>query len=336
MHLEGALSPALLFSLASKNNIALPADPAYSSPAALESRYAQRFANLQDFLDLYFLGLSVLIEGADFEALAWSYFQVAREQGVLHAELSFDPQAHADRGVPLAIVTNAIARACHRANTELGMTTRLIMCFLRHLPTSSALETLESARPLLLQGQIHGIGLDSTELDFPPTPFAAVYAKAADAGFRLTAHAGEEANHTYIHDALTHLGAERIDHGIRLAENVELMTRVAAAGTLLTVCPLSNLHLKCVTSVTDLPIRTFLDHGVSFSINSDDPAYFGGYILDNYVLVQDAFGLSVEEWGVIGRASIEGSWIEEGRKRELLGSLEDLLKKFEGVPPHEL
>ncbi|MCJ1364365.1 adenine deaminase [Acarospora aff. strigata] len=333
MHLEGSLSPSLLFRLATQNSITLPSseiDASFSSPESLLHRYT-RFTSLDDFLHYYFVAMSVLLKAEDFEALAWEYFLRAKGDGVLHAEVFFDPQAHTGRGVAYGTILEGFKNACRRAELELGMSTLLILCFLRHLPVKSAEETFETAKEDLRKGVLAGIGLDSSEESFPPELFRTVYASAKDAGIRRTAHAGEEGPASYVREAITSLEIQRIDHGFRLAEDEALMAEVARRKMLVTLCPLSNVRLRCVKSVEELPIRKFLDSGVSFSINSDDPAYFGGYILENYCSVQEAFGLTTEEWVGIVRAGIEGSWCGGDRKAELLGQLESVAKQYDST-----
>ncbi len=337
VHLEGCLTPSLIFHLATKNNIALP-DPlinsAYASIETLTARYGS-FASLDDFLAFYFIGMVVLKDKSDFAELAWAYFQRAHEDGVHHAEVFFDPQVHMERGVEYRAIVDGYVVGCRRAERELGMTTRLIMCFLKHLPLESAAGLYATAMEEghlddMHNGVIHGLGSSSSEVGPPKDLFRPIYASAAERGVRLTAHAGEEGDSSYIAAALE-MGATRIDHGIRLVEDVELMERVAREEVLLTVCPVSNVQLKCVSSVSEVPIRAFLDAGVRFSINSDDPAYFGAYVLECYCAVQDAFGLSVGEWRVIAENGVHGSWIEEERKEELLKKIEEHVNKFEGL-----
>ncbi|KAF2727094.1 adenine deaminase/adenosine deaminase [Polyplosphaeria fusca] len=331
IHLEGALTPSLLFSLAKRNSISLPTDdPSFASPEALIERY-QRFTSLDDFLQYYYIGFSVLLHSSDFEALAWDYFQHASDGGVHHAEVFFDPQAHTSRGVSYTTVLSGFQAACSRAERELGITTELITCYLRHLPVSDALAMFDHAevQESYRNGSIRGIGMDSSELDFPPELFQELFDKAREQGLRLTTHAGEEGPADYIATALNNLGVERIDHGIHLADDEELMKQVVARGTLLTICPMSNVVLRCVKEVKYVPIRKFLNAGVKFSINSDDPAYFGGYILDNYCAVHDAFDLSIAEWESIARASIEGSWCGDERKQEMLAALAQHVETWE-------
>jgi adenosine deaminase len=274
--------------------------------------------------------MSVLINASDFEALAWDYFQHASADGLHHAEVFFDPQAHIERGVSYNTVLSGFQAACERAEKELGITSSLTQCFLRHLPPKDCLEVFnsEQVQASYKSGAVKAIGLDSSELPFPPENFEELYVKAKKAGLKLTAHAGEEGPASYITNALDVLKVDRIDHGIRLAEDPELMKRIAEQGTLLTVCPLSNVVLRCVENVGQVPIRKFLDAGVKFSINSDDPAYFGGYILDNYVAVQEAFDLKIEDWESICRAGIEGSWCGDARKQEMLSALEKVVREW--------
>lgn len=335
LHIEGSLSPALLFRLAATNSINLPStsdDPSFASPAALEDRYT-RFTSLNDFLHYYFIGMSVLITAADYESLAYEYFTRAHADGVHHAEIFFDPQAHTSRGIAYETVVAGLVAAQGRAEREWGLTSKLILCFLRHLPASEARDTYRAAEALghFSDGTLVGVGLDSSEVGFPPELFREVYDAAKTAGVRRTAHAGEEGDATYISRALDLCNTERIDHGIRLVDDEVLLKRVAKDKTLVTMCPLSNVRLRCVTKVAELPIRKFLDAGVRFSINSDDPAYFGGYILDNYVAVQEAFGLSLKEWKYIADGAIEGSWCDEGRKTTLLAEVEEWAQKYQGA-----
>ncbi|KAH0543266.1 hypothetical protein FGG08_002430 [Glutinoglossum americanum] len=338
IHLEGALTAPLLLALSAKNNIPLPSSSPDQPPTldSLTALLSPPHSSLQAFLTLYEAHQTVLRTASDFDLLAWTYLRRAHADHVVHAELSLDAQAHTARGVALSAAIDGVSAARRRAEAELGVSSRLVLCFQRDRPVADALRTLREAAPHLASGAVAGVGLDSCEAGFPPGAFAGVFAEAARLGARTTAHAGEGAGWDYVRDAVERLGVARIDHGVRAAESAELVARLAAAGTLLTVCPLSNVSLGCVAAVRELPVRRFLDAGVRFSINSDDPAYFGGYLLDNYVAVQEAFGLSVGEWGVIGRASIEGSWVDGGRKREMLGELEALLKGFEGAEPRDL
>ena len=330
MHLEGSLSPTLLFSLASRNAVTLPSpstDPAFASPGALLERYT-RFTSLDDFLHYYFIGISCLKSEEDFEELAWDYFVRALADGVIHAEVFFDPQAHTSRGVAYDAVVAGFKKACARAERELGLSTKLILCFLRHLPVYESVKAYAQAETDFKNEVLAGIGLDSSENGFPPAPWKEVYGTAKAGGVRRTAHAGEEGPVEYIREAMSELDVQRIDHGIRLAEDKQLMEEVAKKRIMITVCPLSNVRLRCVRDVKELPIRTFLDESVKFSINSDDPAYFGGYILDNYCAVQEAFGLTINEWEGIARAAVEGSWCDKSRKREIFQQMSETVTKY--------
>jgi len=335
LHIEGSLSPSLLFRLADTNKISLPAietDPSFASPEALEGRYT-RFTSLNDFLHYYYIGMSVLITTADFESLAYEYFARAHNDGVHHAEIFFDPQAHTSRGIAYETVVAGLGMAQKRAEKDFGLTSKLILCFLRHLPASDAKDTYQAAEALghFSSGVVAGIGLDSSEVGFPPEIFKEVYESASKAGIRRTAHAGEEGDSTYISRALDLCSTERIDHGIRLVDDEALLKRVAKDKTLVTMCPLSNVRLRCVTKVAELPIRKFLTEGVRFSINSDDPAYFGGYILDNYIAVQEAFRLNLKEWKFIADGAIEGSWCDGERKQVLLEKVEQWAESYKGT-----
>ncbi|CAB91177.1 adenine deaminase Dea2 [Schizosaccharomyces pombe] len=330
VHLEGCLSPDLVFRLAKKNGITLPSDDAaYTTPSTLLASY-EHFGCLDDFLRYYYIAVSVLIEASDFEALAYEYFSIAHSQGVHHAEVFFDPQTHTSRGISYDVVVSGFSAACERANRDFGMSTNLIMCFLRHLPSEAAHETFAEAlkRNDFENGIVAGVGLDSSEVDFPPELFQEVYKLAAEKGIRRTGHAGEEGDPSYIRSGLDNLSLQRIDHGIRLVEDKELMKRVAEENIMLTMCPLSNLKLRCVNSIAELPVREFLEAGVPFSINCDDPAYFGGYTLENYFAIQKHFNLTVKEWVFIANAAINGSWISGKRKEELLSSVQKCVKEY--------
>lgn len=326
----GSLEPYLLFSLASRNNISLPdasTDAAFASPSTLLARY-RKFTSLDDFLNYYFIGMSVLITSDDFEALAWAYFQRAHSDNVHHAEVFFDPQAHTSRGVAYETVIAGFTAAQKHAKTELGLTSELIVCVLRHLPVQDGMDMYKRAIPDLQSGTIKGLGLSSTELGNPPHLYKEIYADAHSHNFNLTAHAGEEADVSYMAGAVSDLHVTRVDHGIKLPDDPAVMSLFAEKNIMVTMCPLSNVELRCVKHVSELPIRTYLENGVKFSINSDDPAYFGGYILDNYCAVQDAFGLSKGEWVGIVRQGILGSWCGEERKGELLGLLDEVSRRF--------
>jgi adenosine deaminase len=332
IHIEGALTPSLLFELAKANNIVLPpSDPAFSSPEALLTRYSQ-FQSLDDFLHYYFIGMSVLMTAADFEALAYTYFARAAADGLAHAEVFFDPEAHTLRGVAYETVVAGLTAACKRAREDFGISTMLILCVLRHLPLESATAAFETAVAAghFDDGTLAGLGVSSTEKDKPPQPYKNIFAAAKESGINRTAHAGEEGPPAYIQDALDRLHVMRIDHGRRLPEDPALMRRVADEGVMLTLCPISNVCLRGVESMAEMPVRTFLEAGVSFSINSDDPAYFGGYLLDNYCAVQETFGLTAQEWKGIAETGIRGSWCDEERKNEMLAAVERCVEEFFG------
>ncbi|KIW19249.1 adenosine deaminase [Exophiala spinifera] len=330
MHIEGSLEPDLLFTLAKRNNIALPApevDASFASVDTLLARY-RRFTSLDDFLHYYFIGMSVLVTAADFESLAYAYFGRAAADGVAHAEVFFDPQAHTSRGVSYATVVSGFRAAQARATADFNLTSELIVCILRHLPPADGAAMYAAAVPDLESGAVKGLGLSSTELGNPPALFTEPFLDAEARGFHRTAHAGEEADVSYMAEALRELHIQRVDHGIKLTQSPEVLAEFVARDVLVTMCPLSNVELRCVKRVADLPIRTYLDRGVKFSINSDDPAYFGGYILDNYCAVQDAFDLSKPEWETIVRNSINGSWCGDDRKKEMISALEQVMAKF--------
>ncbi|KAK5661388.1 hypothetical protein OQA88_11287 [Cercophora sp. LCS_1] len=322
VHLEGTLSPELLFELAAKNNITLPSTPEYTSPTTLHTRY-NAFASLDDFLSYYYIGFTVLITPSDYESLAYAYITLAASHNVRHAEIFFDPQVHLSRGVPISHILSGFEAASVKARQEYGITSLLIPCLLRHLPVPDI-----SFLDLFNGTGMTGFGLCSTELDKPPALYADIFTAARARGLRVTAHAGEEGPASYVHEAITHLQVERVDHGIRAAEDEDVMKMLAERGTMLTVCPLSNVRLKAVRGIEEVPVRKFLDKGVRFSLNSDDPAYFGGYIMENYCAVEEAFGLGVEEWGRIVRWGVEGSWCDEGRKGEILREVEVVLRDW--------
>jgi adenosine deaminase len=330
LHIEGTLAPAHLFELAGRNEIVLPtSDPAFASPEALLARY-QRFTSLSDFLHYYYIGMSVLLTEADFEMLTYEYFKTVNTDNCVHAEIFFDPQAHTTRGIPFATVVQGIVKAQRRAEADFGITSKLVMCFLRDMTVASANEHFAEAEALghFSDGTLAGIGLDSAEVGFPPELFRDVYTKAKEAGVHRTAHAGEEGDTTYIAGALKYLDVERIDHGIRLVEDEALTKRISDEGKLLTICPISNVKLQTIKSVAELPIRKFLDKGVQMCFNSDDPAYFGGYILDNYCAVEEAFGLTMEEWKGIAHAAVKGSWADAKRKWEIYTQIDDCVFLF--------
>jgi len=301
LHIEGSLEPELMFALARRNGVAL----AFDSVEAVRAAYA--FANLQDFLDIYYAGAAVLLTAADFHDLAMAYFARAAADGVVHAEIMFDPQTHTARGVPFSEVIAGLLSAMAEAEARHGMTSRLIMSFLRHLSEEDAFATLHEAEPWL--HRIAAVGLDSSELGHPPEKFARVFAAARAKGLKLVAHAGEEGPPAYVTGALDTLQVDRIDHGNRALEDAALVERLATSGMTLTVCPLSNLKLCVVDSLADHPIDRMLELGLKATINSDDPAYFGGYIADNYRAVATARGLSRADLVTLARNSLTGSFL---------------------------
>jgi adenosine deaminase len=330
LHLEGSLSPELLFQLAAKNGITLPeSDPAFASPSALYERY-EYFANLDDFLHYYYIGMTTLLDAQDFESLAYAYFVKAASQGVRHAEVFFDPQAHTSRGVSFNALVDGFQAAQRKASIELGLSSELIMCLLKHLPLADALSTFEMAHAAnhFHNGSFAGIGMDSSEVPFPPPMWKDLFDVAKAAGVRRTIHAGEEAAAHCVTQALDILSVQRIDHGRTAADDPELLARLSEEQIMLTTCPLSNLKLQGIKEMKDFPLRKFLDAGVRISINSDDPAYFGGYILENYCALQENFNLDIHEWVGIAKGAVLGSWCSEERKAEILSEIDDLLSKW--------
>lgn len=328
LHLEGTLEPDLLFPLAKRNCITLP-DSFPSTVEELNERY-NRFVDLQDFLNFYYVGCNVLITEEDFFDLAWAYFKKVSAQGLKHAEVFYDPQSHTSRGISLETVTRGFKRACDNAEKELGISTKLIMCLLRHCPVEECLETVRSAKDLIVGGVISGLGLDSSEKPFPPDLFVECYqlAKSYNENLLLTAHAGEEGGPDFVTNSLDLLEATRIDHGVNSIKDEDLIKRLAEEKIMLTVCPMSNVKLQVVKDVSELPLQEFLDNNVYFSLNSDDPAYFGGYILDNYIEVHTRFGWDITVWSKIAKQSISGSRCDEKRKDELVAEVDAVVDKF--------
>ena len=315
MHIEGSLEPELIFALAQRNGVAL----SYPSVEALRQAYA--FTDLQSFLDIYYAGASVLLNEADFHDMAWAYFLRAKADNVVHAELFFDPQTHTERGVAFETVIRGLTSACERAKAELGISSVLIMCFLRHLSEEDAFKTLEQALPY--RDLFIGVGLDSSERGHPPEKFARVFAKCRELGLRLVAHAGEEGPPEYIINALDVLKVERIDHGVRCVDDPALVQRLAQQGTPLTVCPLSNIKLCVFKTMADHNLRTLLDAGLKVTINSDDPAYFGGYVNQNYLETFAALPLDASHAYTLARNSLEASFVDEARQAAWVRQLDD-------------
>lgn len=309
IHIEGSLEPELIFQLAQRNGVAIP----YASVEELRRAYA--FTNLQSFLDIYYAGASVLLKAQDFYDMAWAYLQRAAADNVLRAEIFFDPQTHTARGVPMETVIDGIHRACQDAR-KLGVDAELILCFLRHLSEEEAFETLEQALPF--RDRFIGVGLDSSEVGHPPEKFARVFAKCRQQGLHLVAHAGEEGPPAYVWSALDVLKVERIDHGVQSTKDPALMKRLAQDRIPLTVCPLSNLKLCVFPKLEQHNLRALLDAGLCATVNSDDPAYFGGYINENFLQTFAATGLTAQHAYQLARNSFEGSFAEASAKKRYL------------------
>lgn len=307
VHIEGTLEPELIFRLAERNGVALP----YASVEALRAAYA--FTDLQSFLDIYYAGASVLLKEADFFEMAWAYFERAAADGVVHAELFFDPQTHTARGVAMETVIVGLHHACQRAHAELGISASLILCFLRHLSEEDAFATLEQALPF--RHLFIGVGLDSSERGHPPEKFARVFARCRELGLHLVAHAGEEGPAEYVETALDLLKVERVDHGVRSLDKPALVARLAAERVPLTVCPLSNVKLCVYPDMAAHRLPELLAAGVCATVNSDDPAYFGGYLLDNYRAVFDAHpALGRDAAYTLAANSLEASFVPAEQK----------------------
>lgn len=308
VHIEGTFEPELMFAIAQRNQVEIP----YKSVEEVKQAY--NFHNLQSFLDIYYAGANVLIQEQDFYDLAWAYFEKCAEDKVVHTEMFFDPQTHTDRGIAFSTVINGLQRACDDAKEKFGISSHLIMCFLRHLSEEAAFKTLEQALPY--KDQIIGVGLDSSEVGHPPSKFERVFAKAREAGFLVVAHAGEEGPAEYVWEALDLLKVNRIDHGVRSEEDETLMARLIVEKMPLTVCPLSNLKLCVVDDMAQHNIRRLLQKGVHVTVNSDDPSYFGGYMNDNFVAIAEALDLTKEELKQLAINSFEASFISDVEKRK--------------------
>ncbi|APW38702.1 adenosine deaminase [Rhodoferax koreense] len=315
IHIEGSLEPELIFALAQRNKITLP----YPDVESLRRAYA--FTNLQSFLDIYYAGASVLITEQDFYDMARAYFVRAAADNVVHAELFFDPQTHTARGIAMETVINGLHRACVDAKAELGVSAALILCFLRHLSEEEAFETLEQALPL--RDKFIGVGLDSSEVGHPPEKFARVFARCRELGLHLVAHAGEEGPPAYVWAALDVLKVERIDHGVQSVKDPALMRRLAQDRIALTVCPLSNQKLCVFPDLADHNLGQLLDAGLAATVNSDDPAYFGGYMNDNFVQTFAATGLTAQHAYQLAANSFEASFIDEPAKRAFTERLQN-------------
>ncbi len=322
IHIEGSLEPELIFALARRNGVVLP----YASVEELRNAYA--FTNLQSFLDIYYAGASVLIREQDFYDMARAYFVKAAADNVVHAELFFDPQTHTARGVAMETVISGLHRACIDAQAGFGISASLILCFLRHLSEEEAFETLEQALPY--RDKFIGVGLDSGEVGNPPEKFARVFARCRELGLRLVAHAGEEGPPAYIWTALEVLKVERIDHGVQAIKDPALMQRLARDRIALTVCPLSNLKLCVFPDLAQHNLRQLLDAGLAVTINSDDPAYFGGYMNDNFTQTFAAVGMGAEHAYMLARNSFEASFIDEAARGRYIERLDACFENFSG------
>ena len=320
MHIEGSLEPELMFAMAARNGVVLP----YPSVQALREAYV--FDNLQSFLDIYHAGTLVLKTEPDFYDMASAYMARAQADQVLHTEIFFDTQTHTGHGLSAEVVINGLHRACADAPARFGMTASLILCFLRHLSEAEAFECLEQALPL--RDKILGIGLASSEVGHPPEKFARVFARARELGFRLVAHAGEEGPPAYIWSALDVLKVERIDHGVRAIEDVALMQRLVQDRIPLTVCPLSNLKLRVVDNLGQHHLQRLLDAGIMATVNSDDPAYFGGYLTENFTQTFAALPLTAAHAYALARNSFDASFIDEGARHAHVARLDALFESF--------
>ena len=320
MHIEGSLEPELIFALAQRNQIPL----AYDSVEALRAAYA--FTDLQSFLDIYYAGASVLLHEQDFYDMARAYLDRAVADNVVHTEIFFDPQTHTERGVAMETVINGLYRACRDAQIEQGISSSLILSFLRHLSEESALQTLEAALPL--RDRFIGVGLDSSELGNPPEKFARVFERCKQLGLRLVAHAGEEGPPAYIWGALDVLNVERIDHGVQSEQDALLMQRLVKEQIPLTVCPLSNLKLCVIKDLADHNLPRLLAAGLKVMINSDDPAYFGGYVNENYTQLFAATGMGAPEAYQLARNSLEASFASEAQKQEWIARLDEVFREY--------
>ncbi|MDT7662756.1 MAG: adenine deaminase [Pseudonocardiales bacterium] len=313
LHIEGTLEPEMVFELAARHGVALP----HSSVGALRAAY--EFGDLQSFLDLYYAGCDVLRDESDFHAMALAYFERAHRDGVIHAELFFDPQTHTGRGVPMEVVIGGLRRAMDDARSRYGITSELILCFLRHLPEEDAFATLDQALPFL--DQLVGVGLDSGERGNPPSKFERVFAAARSHGLRPVAHAGEEGPASYVREALDLLGAERIDHGVRCVEDDALVERLVRDQVALTACPLSNIKLRVFPEMEQHNLVALLRRGLRVTVNSDDPAYFGGYIADNFRAVARALPIGADDVLRLCENAARAAFVPDAARADLLARI---------------
>lgn len=318
LHIEGTLEPELMMKLAQRNGIEIP----YTSVA--EIRHAYDFSDLQSFLDIYYAGAQVLIEEQDFYDLTWGYLERAATDNVRHVEIFFDPQTHTERGIDFRTVINGICSALQDGESRLGITFEVIMCFVRHLSAADAMATLEEALPH--KNRIRAVGLDSSEVGHPPAKFTEVFDRARDEGFLTVAHAGEEGPPEYIWEALDLLKVERIDHGVRSLEDPALVERLATERIPLTVCPLSNIKLGVFDTLEEHNLKKLLDAGLCVTINSDDPAYFGGYIGENFLQTQQALELSAEEIVTLAKNSFAASFLSDEGKNRHIAELDQIIR----------
>ncbi len=317
LHIEGTLTPERMLTLAERHGVELP----YADVSAVAAAYD--FADLQSFLDLYYLGAGVLRTAEDFHDLTMDYLRVCRAQNIVHTEIMFDPQAHTERGIAFETVLEGIVSALEAAERDWGQSALLIMSFLRHLPPASAMATVDVAEAH--GDRITAVGLDSSELGFPPEPFAQVFARCRALGWRAVAHAGEEGPPAYIRGALDALAVERIDHGVRIIEDEALLARVQEEGVPLTVCPLSNVKLRVFDRLEDHNVLELLRRGLTVTVNSDDPSYFGGYLNENFRALRDALGLTRDEALRLARSSFESSFLGKAQQRPFLEALDGLV-----------
>ncbi|RVT89173.1 adenosine deaminase [Sphingomonas crocodyli] len=315
LHIEGSLEPEMMFALAERNKVEIP------FKSVEEVRAAYEFSNLQDFLDIYYAGANVLRTEWDFCDLATAYFDRAAADNVRHAEIFFDPQTHTDRGIPIDVVIDGLLAGMASAQAKHGLTSKLILCFLRHLDEEAAFATLKAAEPWL--DRIAGVGLDSSELGHPPSKFERVFARAGEMGLLRVAHAGEEGPADYVHEALDLLHIDRLDHGNRSLDDAALTAKLSRSGMTLTVCPLSNLKLCVVNDIDAHPIERMLRAGLRATINSDDPAYFGGYVNDNYRALIPAGRLDAKDFARLARNSFLGSFLSDAEVAAHLAKLDD-------------
>lgn len=320
LHIEGSLEPELMFDLAQRNQIAIP----FTSPD--EVRAAYQFSNLQSFLDIYYQGANVLIHEQDFFDLTWAYLLRCQQDNVMHTEIFFDPQTHTARGIAFDTVIRGITQALDKAQQELGISSQLIMCFLRHLSEDDAMLTLQQALPY--KDKIVGVGLDSSEAGHPPEKFSRVFHQAREAGFLAVAHAGEEGPALNIRNAIDLLGVQRVDHGVRCVEDAELVQVLQETRMPLTVCPLSNLKLKVFSKMDEHNVVELLRQGLCVTINSDDPAYFGGYMTDNFMAVANAHPMSHQELAQFTLNAIEASFISTEDKARMSAQVHEVLARF--------